>query len=121
MADNVPDVYVYLDGLKGECTDETHPGKDGWFQIKGFSFGFGLKGGEAKASAPPAKPGHAPAPAAAPPAGGKKKAKDDGPFDHPEVTLNKTFDMSSPGIWENNCHAGQVIPKIEVRACRYGN
>jgi type VI secretion system Hcp family effector len=133
MADNVPDVYVKLHGLQGECTDEKHSGNDGWFQIKGFNFGFGLKNSGASGVSIPSIAASGGKPVThsdvqniidknAQKQNNPKKSrdKDNGPFDHPPVTLNKTFDSASPVIWEKKCHSGEVIEKIEVRACRYG-
>ena len=138
MAADLPDVYVRFEGLKGECTDELHPGSEGWVQIKGFSFGFGLKdtgaanknlrsiGGRGlkpeeqveqlkqavkdlqTAQAAPPKP-------AAPGA-----ARDDGPFDFPEVRLEKSLNLVSSSLWDENAHRGKVIPEVELVACRYG-
>jgi len=133
MADNVPDVYVKLDGLKGESTDFLHPGKDGWVQIKGFNFGFGLKGADKTNLGSLMKAGKAGADLEAQNKAlmehlaqtqkqGKKGAaeKDEGPFDRPDVTLNKTLDLASTDIWKEKCYNGDPIPKVSVVACRYG-
>src|SRR5438552_1509348 len=128
MADNVPDVYVKLHGLEGECTDSNFPGKDGWVQIKRFSFSFGLKnsGGATKTS--PAGKGGKPVSeeqvekriSAAIKGAKEKKTEDDGPFDRPAVTLEKTLELASANIWKKKCHSGEPIPKVQVVACRYG-
>lgn len=133
MADNLADVYVRFDGLKGECTDAQHSGDDGWVEIKGFSFSFGLKSsGAGKPALPATKDLKTPEQMKAAmqkmqehlAAQQQKKpahdAKDDGPFDRSEVTLNKTLDLASPKLWKEKCHTGTLIPKIEVVACRYG-
>src|SRR5438477_7656969 len=44
MPEDLPDVYLRLDGFTGECNDDNHPGGDGWITIKSFSFGFGFPG-----------------------------------------------------------------------------
>ena len=126
MAENVPDVYVRLDGLQGESSDVAHPGEDGWVQIKGFSFSFGLKAAGDKGKKLDPKDFKTPADyqkALKKAKDEKKKTeneKDDGPFERPEVTLNKTLDIASRTIWRDKCHAGDSIPKVEVVACRYG-
>jgi len=130
MADNLPDVYVRLDGLEGESADFKHPGKQGWVQIKGFSFGFGLKGADSTNLASLAKKGKGAdleaqnkallAHIQASKGKGKGEKKDDGPFDRPDVTLNKTLDLASTDIWKKKCHSGEPIAKVEVVACRYG-
>jgi len=131
MAENLPDVYVKLYGLKGESTDSQHSGTDGWIQIKGFNFGFGLKGAETTSLTALGK-GAKDADVAkahqellahlkATQAKGKgDDKKDDGPFDRPDVTLNKSLDLASTDIWKKKCHSGEPISKVEVVACRYG-
>jgi len=130
MAENLPDVYVKLYGLKGESTDSQHSGNDGWIQIKGFSFGFGLKGAESDKLKPPGK-GATPEELAkhnqaltaqlnAKTKGKGDDKKDDGPFDRPDVTLNKSLDLASTDIWKKKCHSGEPIPRVEFVACRYG-
>ncbi len=130
MAEHLPDVYVKLHGLEGESTDSQHPGKDGWVQIKGFSFGFGLKGAESASLKAPGKGAtpedlekHRKALMAEVNAAKKGKGddkKDDGPFDRPDVTLNKTLDLASTNIWKKKCHSGEPIPKVQFVVCRYG-
>ena len=132
MADNLPDVYVKLEGLEGESTDNAHPGKDGWVQIKGFSFSFGLKGADTASLGSLMKTGKDTDLAEQHKAllehlkstqGGAKKTdkkKDEGPFDRPDVTLNKTLDLASAKIWRDKCHSGEPIAKVSVVACRYG-
>lgn len=73
MASDTADVYMRFDGswggkpLKGECTDERHPGefkegedkrnrKDGWIQIKKFGFGFGAGDKSEASESKPALP-----------------------------------------------------------------
>lgn len=131
MAENLPDVYVKLEGLEGESTDSQHSGKDGWVQIKGFNFGFGLKGAESDSLKAPGKDATPEELAkhtqrlteqlkAAKTKGKGDDKKDEGPFDRPDVTLNKTLDLASPNIWKKKCHSGEPIPKLQVVACRYG-
>src|SRR5215475_1660442 len=106
MADNLPDIYVKLEGLEGESTDAAHPGDKGWVQIKGFSFNFGLKGAGTQNLTSLMRGGkegvdmaeqqkmlleHMKA------MQGQKdgaKKKDEGPFDRPDVTLNKSLDLA---------------------------
>jgi len=132
MADNLPDVYVKLDGLEGESTDAAHPGNKGWVQIKGFSFNFGLKGADTTNLTSLMRGGKEGADMAEQQRmllehmknmQGQKndeKKKDEGPFDRPDVTLNKSLDLASTDIWKKKCYSGDAIPKIQVVACRYG-
>ena len=128
MASDLPDVYVRLKDLKGECRDDHHLGDDGWVQIKGFTFGFGLKGGSWADAAKNAG-------AAAKGAGGKGgssggakgkggptggAAANEGPLDFPPVQLTKSLDLASASIWKDKCHSGEPIAQVELEACRYG-
>jgi hypothetical protein len=60
VADNLPDVYIrFLKAsgnnpeaeIAGESLDAGYPGKEGWFGITEFSFGFGWGGGTADSGA----------------------------------------------------------------------
>jgi type VI protein secretion system component Hcp len=127
MADNLADVYVNLDGLKGECTDYEYSGDKGWVQIQGFSFSFGLKSDgqddEEKDAKHPGKDGKTPAAGGADPKKTKKPRSIDGPdspFDRQEVTLSKRLDLASATLWKDKCYNGQPIPKIKIVVCRHG-
>jgi type VI protein secretion system component Hcp len=124
MAAEVPDVYIRLDGLTGECTDDAHPGDQGWVQIKGFSFSFGLRSAtQPEDTTHPGAAGKGGTHPGAPPAPKPKKpisADDTGPFDRPAVTLSKTLDQASASLWKDKCYSGQPLKSVEVHACRYG-
>lgn len=112
MAAELADVYVRFKGIEGECMDERYPGKAGWFQIKSFSFNFGVKDKEALAGAAPSSGVGS--------SGGGAGSGNDGPLDKSNVRLTKTLDVGSAGIWKEHCHSGEVIPEAEVVACRQG-
>jgi type VI protein secretion system component Hcp len=128
VADNLPDVYLRFEGIKGGSMDSYHPGEaqpgdstlDGWIGIKGFSFGFGWGGSESadkdtgtKGAAPGAKP----APAAAKPAA--KGAKAGGTLAAREFSFSKAPDVAS-NILLMKCKGSQEISKAEVVVCRAG-
>ena len=115
MSEGLPDVYVRFEGIEGECMDDKHPGKAGWFPIKSFNFNFSVKdagdsekpsedkkGGDKKKAAP------------------KAAARDEGPLSHPDVSLSKNLDSSSARIWDTKCYSGQEILEVELEACRSG-
>lgn len=138
MAADLPDVYVRFEGLKGECMDELHPGSEGWVQIKGFNFGFGLKDTGVATRNTRSIGGHGVKPeaqvqqltqavkdlqnaqASAPKPAAPGAAREDGPFDFPEVKLDKSLNLVSSSLWDENAHRGKIIPQVEVVACRYG-
>src|ERR1051325_9540360 len=121
MAEALPDVYVRLEGLKGECTDDAHPGKDGWIQIKSFNFGFGMKEGswEAGATDSGSSGGEG--------GGNGGGAGDSGrsgpsnlPLEFPEVTKTKSSDVLSTSFLMEKGPEGAPISKWNLAACRYG-
>lgn len=129
------DIYVRLDGIKGECTEDLHPGAEGWIQIKSFSFGFGLKDSGLRGTTSTR-------------IGGARTEEeryrevvqirkeqqaevvrqsrnkvapiDDGAFDFRPAKLDKTLDLTSTTLWSDHSHKGTIIPQIELVACRYG-
>jgi type VI protein secretion system component Hcp len=126
VADNLPDVYLRFEGIKGESMDSFHPGEvepgdtrqDGWMGIKGFSFGFGWGGSDsadkdagagAKGAAPAAKP--------AAPAG--KGGKAGGTLAAKEFSFTKSPDVAS-SVLLSKCKSSESIPKAEVVVCRAG-
>lgn len=115
MAEALPDVYVKLESFTGECTDDQHSGDEGWIQIKGFNFGFGMKEGswESGGSAGGGAGGNGAS-------GASKSGGSNLPLEFPEVTLTKTSDLVSTRLLKEKCHNGAPIDKIEVVACRYG-
>jgi type VI protein secretion system component Hcp len=119
MAEALPDVYVKLDGFTGECTDDQHPGDDGWIEIKGFNFGFGMKEGswESGSSSGGAAGGNG---AGGSSSGSSKSGGSNLPLEFPEVTLTKSSDLVSTRLLKEKCHSGAPIDEIEVVACRYG-
>ncbi len=126
MAAELPDVFVRFEGIEGECMDQRYPGKAaektsypagqkfGWFQIKSFSFNFGVKDKEALGA------GGAPRSGASGGGSTSDGSGNDGPLDRSEVTLSKNLDVGSASIWKDNCHSGKVIAEAEVVACRQG-
>jgi len=126
MGDNLPDVYLRFEGIKGDCNDENHPGKfkqgerpngrkEGWMAISGFSFGFGWGSADT---------------------GDKKdKDKDDkdkdkkkknkikkrtsGTLKPKEFSFSKAPNVTSKTLLDK-CHDGEVIPLAEVEVCRAG-
>lgn len=141
MAEELPDIYVRFEGIDGECTDERHPGKDeggdypddtvfGWFQIKQFTFSFSVKDtGDTPAAAtaahgtPAGTTAGAANPAQAKGAHGttpQQSAKDDGPFNHPDISLTKALNVTTVTLWQDKVNKGEVIPMAELVACRGG-
>src|ERR1043166_2433528 len=137
MADNLPDIYVKLHDMHGECLDEHHPGKDGWVAIKKFAFGFGVKsdgGGEEEDDDNRPMSGLRRGQTMTVEEYDRQRRKqtrnrrrrkrgsgdDDGPFDRELVELEKSFDLSSNKMWKEKCHSGKPIDQIELQACRYG-
>jgi type VI protein secretion system component Hcp len=116
MAEALADVYVRLKGMKGECTDSAHPGKDGWIQIKSFNFGFGMKEGswESGADAGSSSDGNGSGSSSG------RSAASNLPLDFPAVTITKSSDLASTGLLKEKCHEGAVIEVLELIACRYG-
>jgi len=114
MADILPDVYLRFKGVPGECTDEFHPGDQGWVQIKTFNFGFGMTEGSWDAA-----PGDS-----ANTGGGSGSSTGAGgssvPLDFPEVSLTKVCDLATTRLLKEKCHEGGAIPELELVACRYG-
>jgi len=116
MSEALADVYVRLEGTKGECTDAAHPGDKGWIQIKSFSFGFGMHEGSWDSGDSTAKS-----------SGGAGDGTSSGkagasnlPLDFPEVTITKSSDLASTPLLKEKCHEGGSIPMLELIACRYG-
>ncbi len=117
MADALADVYVKLDGMTGECTDESHPGKDGWIQIKKFNFGFGMPegswdGGGTGSAGSAGSGGN----------GGSSggAGANNFPLDFPDASLTKDSDLSSTRLLKEKCHEGAPIKRLELVACRQG-
>jgi type VI protein secretion system component Hcp len=121
MAEALPDVYVRLEGLKGECTDDAHPGKDGWIQIKSFNFGFGMKEGswEAGATDSGSSGGEGGGNGGSSGNSGRSGASNL-PLEFPEVTITISSDLVSTSLLKEKCHEGAPISKLELVACRYG-
>jgi len=121
MADALADVYVRLDGMKGECTDSVHPGDKGWIQIKKFTFGFGMKEGSWEGDGSSSGSG-----TGSSGSGGSTRTSSGGsgannlPLEFPEVTLSKSSDLASTALLKEKCHEGAPIPMLELIACRYG-
>jgi type VI protein secretion system component Hcp len=118
MADAIADVYVRLDGMKGECTDASHPGSKGWIQIKSFNFGFGMKEGSWESgSSTDGGSGHA---GSGNGAGSGGAGATPLPLEFPEVTLTKSSDVATTALLKEKCHEGSPISMLELIACRYG-
>jgi type VI protein secretion system component Hcp len=121
MAEALADVYLRLEGLKGECTDGAHPGKDGWIQIKSFNFGFGMKegswesGSTTDSAGSDSGGGHGSGSGSSGSSGASNL-----PLDFPAVTITKSSDLASTGLLKEKCHEGAVIEMLELIACRYG-
>jgi type VI protein secretion system component Hcp len=130
MAEALADVYVKLDGFTGECTDDQHPGDDGWIQIKSFNFGFGMKEGSWEnndsntASSSRGSSGGGASGNGGSGSGSRHSGSGAGvsnlPLEFPEVTITKSSDLVSTRLLKEKCHSGAPISKIEVVACRYG-
>jgi type VI protein secretion system component Hcp len=133
MAGDIPDVYLRIDGLQGECNDVNHSGDDGWITIKSFNFGFGFEGTDAQSEPEEATdstatgttatgPANAPRPHPAQPRPKpKKKAAKmkSGPMTFDRISFSKSSDETSTAIMQA-CHDGTEIDKVELHACRYG-
>jgi type VI protein secretion system component Hcp len=126
MADALSDVYVRLKDLKGESTDDAHPGKDGWIQIKSFNFGFGMKDsaidGSTATSGANSSTGSAGSSGrgGTNPRGSGPGSGDDSPLDFHPVTFTKACDLSSSKLLKDKCHEGAPLEELELVACRYG-
>jgi type VI protein secretion system component Hcp len=137
VASDSPDVYLKFVGeedkpfCQGDCTDEKHPGEDGWIQIRSFSFGFGAeqkddafesKTKDSKIKTPAQKDKEA----AEKKAAEAKKAKDrkswgkSGPLNFDKFNFSKSTDRTSTRLI-GLCHGGDdKIPMVLVEAVRYG-
>lgn len=134
MSEALADVYVRLDGFTGECTDDQHPGDEGWIQIKSFNFGFGMKDGALDTDSKTATSGHGATGSSGSGAGssgsgsggsgsrhsGSGSGASNSPLEFPEVTITKSSDLVSTRLLKEKCHSGSPIAHIEVVACRYG-
>ncbi len=113
MGELVPDVYVRFGDLKGECTDEQHPGNDGWIEIKHFTFGFGMKEGSWDSGSSSSDGGGTGSSSAGSGASSL-------PLEFPAVSITKSSDLTSTRLLKEKCHEGKAIEKVELIACRYG-
>ncbi|GJI94600.1 type VI secretion system tube protein Hcp [Rugamonas sp. FT107W] len=87
------DVYLYIDGIKGESADDRH--KD-WIECKSVSFGVDQ-----------------PKSATASTGGGHTAER----CEHRDIVLSKLADLSSP-ILLQTCSAGRTIPKARFEFMR---
>jgi len=87
------DVYLYIDGIKGESNDDRH--KD-WIECKSVSFGV-----------------EQPKSATASTGGGHTAER----CEHRDIVLSKLADLSSP-ILLQTCSAGRTIPKAKFEFMR---
>lgn len=87
------DVYLYIDGIKGESNDDRH--KD-WIECKSVSFGVDQ-----------------PKSATASTGGGHTAER----CEHHDIVLTKLADLSSP-ILLQTCSAGRTIPKAKFEFMR---
>ena len=87
------DVYLYIDGIKGESTDDRH--KD-WIECKSVSFGV-----------------EQPKSATASTGGGHTAER----CEHRDIVISKLADLSSP-ILLQTCSAGRTIPKARFEFMR---
>src|SRR6267154_765387 len=111
MSEALADVYVRLEGTKGESTDAAHPGDKGWVQIKSFNFGFGMNegswdSGESTAKSSGGAGGHG--------ASSGNAAANNPPLDFPEVTITKSSDLASTSLLKETCHEGASIQMLEL-------
>lgn len=118
MGDTVPDVYLNIDGIVGECSDTNHPGVNGWIGICSLSFGFAFESGAASKTA------STPAKAAAPAKGGAAAKgadakKDDSNTPNKHVTFTKKPDASSTKLAQL-CYDSTPVKTVTFEACRYG-
>jgi len=87
------DVYLYIDGIKGESADDRH--KD-WIECKSVSFGV-----------------EQPKSATASTGGGHTAER----CEHHDIVISKLADLSSP-ILLQTCSAGRTIPKAKFEFMR---
>jgi len=87
------DVYLYIDGIKGESNDDRH--KD-WIECKSVSFGV-----------------EQPKSATASTGGGHTAER----CEHRDIVLSKLADLSTP-ILLQTCSAGRTIPKAKFEFMR---
>ena len=87
------DVYLYIDGIKGESNDDRH--KD-WIECKSVSFGV-----------------EQPKSATASTGGGHTAER----CEHRDIVLSKLADLASP-ILLQTCSAGRTIPKAKFEFMR---
>ena len=87
------DVYLYIDGIKGESNDDRH--KD-WIECKSVSFGV-----------------EQPKSATASTGGGHTAER----CEHRDIVLSKLADLASP-ILLQTCSAGRTIPKAKLEFMR---
>ena len=87
------DVYLYIDGIKGESADDRH--KD-WIECKSVSFGV-----------------EQPKSATASTSGGHTAER----CEHHDIVISKLADLSSP-ILLQTCSAGRTIPKAKFEFMR---
>ena len=87
------DVYLYIDGIKGESNDDRH--KD-WIECKSVSFGV-----------------EQPKSATASTGGGHTAER----CEHHDILISKLADLSSP-ILLQTCSAGRTIPKAKFEFMR---
>jgi len=87
------DVYLYIDGIKGESADDRH--KD-WIECKSVSFGVDQ-----------------PKSATASTGGGHTAER----CEHRDIVISKLADLSSP-ILLQTCSAGRTIPKARFEFMR---
>jgi type VI secretion system secreted protein Hcp len=87
------DVYLQIEGIKGESQDEKH--KD-WIEVSGVHWGI-----------------HQPRSATASTAGGHTAER----VEMSDISFSKLADMSSP-ILAQNCAAGKTIPKAKFEFFR---
>ena len=83
------DVYLQIDGIKGESTDDTH--KD-WIEVSSVSFGV-LQPRSATASS----------------AGGHTSER----CEHEDIVFSKLADLATPLLLEQ-CSMGKTIPKAKI-------
>ena len=87
------DVYLYIDGIKGESADDRH--KD-WIECKSVSFGV-----------------EQPKSATASTGGGHTAER----CEHHDIVISKLADLSSP-ILLQTCSAGRTLPKAKFEFMR---
>jgi type VI secretion system secreted protein Hcp len=87
------DVYLYIDGIKGESNDDRH--KD-WIECKSVSFGV-----------------EQPKSATASTSGGHTAER----CEHRDIVISKLADLASP-ILLQTCSAGRTIPKAKFEFMR---